>query len=504
MNPKTQATSIYNKGLEAYNSGDFMTGAQAFSQFVKLQPKNAEALLGLGMCLSKIGRFEHAIKHLQKAAKLKPMMPEVRVALGQIDAVLQNESGAVAHFERALAIRPYFGPAVLGLTDLYRKKGEFDKAADLIDKALAHTKELDFQLVGAFASLADRTGRHEDAIRMLEEALKQDLSKTHRMILLFKLADVLDKSKEYEQAWEVAEQANALKFVLWDADKYDRCVDKLISVWTRERMQAMPKAGSDSEQPVFVVGMPRSGTSLIEQIIASHPQGAGAGELAELLVIASKFEGMREPKGIVFLQDVNRLRAPAIKQAAEHYLQSLRHTCEITGGDPNADRIVDKLPYNYILLPLVQILFPNAKIIHVHRDPRDVCVSNFFQDFLGPLGYSYNINHMARCYADYERIIAHMHEVIDLPILDVRYESLVSDPEPEIRKILDHIGLPFDEACLEFHKAKREVHTASLEQVRKPMYTSSKARWRRYGSKLDPLISELRAAGVHLPDDDSE
>ena len=217
-------------------------------------------------------------------------------------------------------------------------------------------------------------------------------------------------------------------------------------------------------------------------------------------VAATRQQQLKVHRAMVFFNDETKATPQTLARECEEYLKSVHRISAQLGDKTEFTRIVDKLPYNYQVLPLIQMMFPNARVIHTVRDPRDVCVSCYFQDFLGELGYSYNLDHLAHYYAQHTRIMDHMKSVLDIPILEVRYEELVTDPEPRIREMLDHLGLEFHEDCLNFHASKRAVHTASLDQVRKPMYTSSSQRWKRYGSKIEPLLAALKDAGVELPE----
>ncbi|GAB5496224.1 MAG: tetratricopeptide repeat protein [Phycisphaerales bacterium] len=493
---------MYLQGKHAHESGNFEIAAQLFDQLVKKEPRNAVLQFALATSLMKLKKFEPAMKHLEKAAKLKPMMPEIHATMGAIERTCLNEDAAIKHYQRAMAIRKDFPPAIYGLTDLYRKLGRFDDAVDLITKALERSPSADPHLAEAFAVIAKDAGREQDAIDHIRKVLETDVPITTRSSLNFRLAGLLDSIKEHNQAWETVVLANDQKVTRWDPVAYETDVEDAIKYWTRERVEQAPSSGSDSEVPVFVVGMPRSGTSLVEQIIASHPAGAGAGEINALPIAACRQQGIRYHNGMVFLRDISKITSQSLSRECDEYLASARRISSQVGDEAGAERIVDKLPYNYQILPLIQMMFPKARVIHTVRDPRDTCISCFFQDFLGELGYSYNLKHLAAYYAQHERIMEHMKKVLDIPVLEVRYEQLVEEPEPGIRAILDHIGLEFHEDSVRFYESKRAVHTASLEQVRKPMYKTSSARWKRYGELIEPLTVALAGAGVSLPTED--
>lgn len=490
---------MYLQGKQAHESGNFEIAAQIFSRLAKQEPRHAILQFALGTSLMKLKQFDAAMKHLEKASKLKPMMPEIHATMGTIERSRQNEQTAIKHYERALAIRKDFPPAIYGLSDIYRKLGRFDDAVELIVGAIERSDTIDAHLAESLAIVAKDAGREQQAIDLLHALLDTDVPITTRSALHFRLAGLLDSTGQHEEAWDTVTLANEQKVTRWDHVAYAADVDHMLSYWTRQRVEEVPSSGSDSEVPVFVVGMPRSGTSLIEQIIASHPQGAGAGEMNALPIAASHLQRVRH-REMVFLRDVSQITPELLNHACNEYLANAKRISAQVGDADDATRIVDKLPYNYQLLPLIQMMFPKARVIHTLRDPRDVCISCYFQDFLGELGYAYDLRQLASYYAHHERIMSAMKEVLDIPILEVKYEELVADSEAGIRRILDHVGLSFHEDCLRFYASDRAVHTASLEQVRKPMYTTSRARWKRYGDKISPLTEALSDAGVQLPE----
>ena len=253
------------------------------------------------------------------------------------------------------------------------------------------------------------------------------------------------------------------------AEDYDRkqishLIDGMIRVYSRESLATIGAAGSSSEKPVFVVGMPRSGTSLAEQIIASHPAACGAGELPYWANLVAKDDGLT--RGI--------LSEPARLKAAEEYLRILE------GFSGSASRIVDKATVNSDFLGLIYSVFPNARVIYMQRDPVDTCLSCYFQQFLTGINFAFDLSDLVHYYREHQRIMAHWRAVLPPGfILEVPYEELVADQEAWSRKMIDFIGLEWDARCLEFHTNRRQVTTASTWQVRQKIYKSSVARWRQ-------------------------
>ena len=305
----------------------------------------------------------------------------------------------------------------------------------------------------------------------------------------FALGRVLDDQERHGEAFECYAEANALfrqseaeAGRRFDANSLREQIDAIIRTCTADAILGQPDAAAPSELPVFIVGMPRSGTSLIEQIVASHSQVFGAGELMEIGRLATNLrDGVdaRLPRG----------RPAEARRLAEAHLYRLR---TLGGG---RSRVIDKMPDNIFELALIAALFPGARIIFSKRDPRDICLSCFFHRFGGSSQlFSYDLLDCGRRYLEQQRLVAHWQQVLPLRMIEVEYEKLVADLETESRRLIAFIGLPWEAACLDFHRTDRAVLTASAWQVRQPLYTRSAGRWRAYQAHLAPLLHLLDAA----------
>jgi hypothetical protein len=284
-----------------------------------------------------------------------------------------------------------------------------------------------------------------------------------------------DDIKDFPRAFQNFKRGNELlKTAAEDYDRKERShlIDESIRVYSRDAISKIGAPGSSSTKPVFVVGMPRSGTSLAEQIIASHPEGSGAGELPYWADLIAKDTSL--------IRDI--LSVPTRPKVAEEYLRILE------GFSATASRVVDKAPVNSDFLGLIYSVFPNARVIYMQRDPVDTCLSCYFQQFLTGINFTFDLSDLVHYYREHRRIKAHWRAVLPPGfILDVPYEELVVDQETWSRKMLDFIGLEWDARCLEFHANKRQVTTASAWQVRQKIYKSSVARWRNYEKFIGPL-----------------
>jgi hypothetical protein len=257
----------------------------------------------------------------------------------------------------------------------------------------------------------------------------------------------------------------------------------LINIFSHEALQRAPRAGNCSERPIFIVGMPRSGTSLVEQILSMYPGVAAAGELADIGLLASELQELIEKSDPV--NDITQLSREQCDAFAQRYFDLL------SGRYPNAIRVTDKMPQNFLYLGWIALLFPKARVIHCVRDPLDTCLSCYYQMFTGDHPYAYDLANLGAYYRQYQRLMLHWGEVLDIPIFEVCYEDFVRDPEELGQAMVDFCSLKWDKRCLEFYKSERSVATASFQQVRRPIYSSSMGRWQHYADHLEPLKKAL-------------
>jgi len=307
-----------------------------------------------------------------------------------------------------------------------------------------------------------------------------------RLIARFALGKLYDDCSEYDKAFEHYAIGNALKrrSIDFDADEHTAWVDRVLDTFTEEFFRVHANEGNQSTRPVFIIGMIRSGTSLVEQILASHSCVYGAGELLEIPGLVRDLPDILQTQG-TYPECIRRLDSRAIRVASERYLQAL------AGRDDQALRVIDKLPTNFLYLGLIAVMFPNAHIVHCRREPLDTCLSIYFQRFSQGHHYAYDFEDIAAYYAEYERLMRHWKKVLPVKILDVSYARLVDDLEAETRRMLGFCDLQWEETCLAFHRSARSVRTASSWQVRQPLYRTAQARWKHYGAHLEGLRKAL-------------
>lgn len=302
--------------------------------------------------------------------------------------------------------------------------------------------------------------------------------------LHFAAAKIFDKQKIYDEAFKHYKAANDMVRTLYDSVTHADKTTRLIEKFSTGFFMQMPKAENHDERPIFIVGMPRSGTSLTEQILAAHSKVYAAGELKDLSAIIN-FNILGSSAAESFLKDLDTLTIQQINAMAQTYLDKLSN---LSG---TALRVTDKMPQNYFLLGYIQLFFPGARIIHCRRDPMDTCLSIYFQNFIEQHQYAKSLFDIGTHYYQYERLMNHWREVLTLPYMELSYEDLVNDQENMTRKLLEFAGLEWEESCLQFHKVDRTVDTASFDQVRQPLYTKSMARWKNYEIYLDELKEGL-------------
>jgi hypothetical protein len=296
--------------------------------------------------------------------------------------------------------------------------------------------------------------------------------------LHFAAGKILDSLKRHNEAIEEFKLGKEVKGHDFDVDTYRRWVDATINMFSAEFIKEHAGVGDPSEVPVFIVGMPRSGTTLTEQICASHPDVYGAGELIDMKRLTRSI-------GSTNVSLFRALDPENLPKVGAQYLSRLRlHS-------PDALRIVDKMPHNFELLGFVALLFPNARIIHCRRDAIDTCLSCFMTDFNEWHAYSADLHKLGLYYREYDRLMRHWNTVLPGRVYESRYEDLIAEPETEFRKLIEHLGLPWDDACLQFYNQNRTVNTPSQLQVRQPIYKSSVKRWKNYEGSIQPLIDGL-------------
>jgi hypothetical protein len=316
--------------------------------------------------------------------------------------------------------------------------------------------------------------------------VSEELTPASHVGLLFALGTELDRRREFDAAFECFSRGNALRRRQqpFDPDRDRRLHGQLREVFTREFLAERVGQGNPDPAPIFIVGMPRSGSTLVEQILASHPAVDGTYELPELGQVARSAE-LERTDGLAYPAVLHQLDAAALAGLGAQYLALTR----VHRG--SAPRFTDKMPNNYLHVGLLALILPNARIINVRRHPLDTCLSCYMQLFAHGQSFSYDLRDLGEHYLQYQRLMDHWHSVLPGHVLDLQYEDLVADFEGQLRRLLDYCQLPWDDRCLSFHETRRAIRSASSEQVRRPLYGSASNRWRNYQHHLTPLLEPL-------------
>lgn len=477
MDDLVQAESWYEKALEA-------------------EPDRLEARCGLASVLGDEGDGAAAVEEFRKILAEHPDCFEAQQGLGNALWGEGDAEGAIAAMRSAVALRPENAGALAGLATILASAGNVEEANDSNRAALA----INPRCIPALSNLAlNLRGKLAEAdAETMEELLKAKWPhQGPRSSLHFGLAHYWDGRKEFARAAEHAVAANALHTEYkrergwhYQPEEYEHYVDQMIGTFSADHFRRTHGMGNDSETPVFIVGMPRSGTTLTEQILASHPRVFGAGERnfasRAFHSLPSLMGRSEEATDCLAEAGVTEIRA-----LADWHLEQLRMLLEKAGLQSGGiDRVVDKMPDNYSVLGWIATAFPKARIIHCRRDMRDVAVSCWMTPFK-EIRWAFDLRHIGLRILQYERIMEHWKKVLPVPVLEIDYEETVADQAGQTRRLLEFVGLPWDDACLDFHKTERLVRTASVTQVRQPIYKRSLERWRHYEAALGPLLEIL-------------
>ncbi|RWO33654.1 MAG: sulfotransferase family protein [Mesorhizobium sp.] len=454
-----------------------------FARAVGEEPKNPYYHLSLGEAYVKVSEYAPAIKHMQYALELQPGLIEALCALGRTYTAFDKPDMALPLYEKALKINRDHPKVRAGLASALSGLGRMDEAAAYLKQAIARR----IGVPAAYNDLVQTrnfTEEPEELQSILRELGNPKLGSEGAQQLHHAAGKVLNDLKRYDEAFDHFNKAKQASGQRFDIDLYRRWVDSMIETVTPEFLAARAGYGNPSEAPVFVVGMPRSGTTLTEQICASHPDVHGAGELSKLSRVANAI-GLKTSSAGDLNQPITSITEDLSRTLAEEHLSYLRERA------PAALRVVDKTPHNFELIGLIGLLFPNARIIHCRRDAIDNCVSCFVLNFSEAHSYNTDLNTLGLYYREYDRLMRHWNEVFPGLIFENRYETLVEDQEAQSRRLIDCLGLPWDDACLRFFDRDGSVNTPSRWQVRQPIYKSSVKRWKNYENEIQPLIQSL-------------
>ena len=461
----------------------------AFIKAIEAAPDNSMYCFNLANLYLNTGNNEEAIKYYSRAIELNNNYVDAYNNLGQAHYRIRNLEEAENAYSKAIELNSDYAFAYNNLGILYQDNGDFNAAMVSYKNALKASPNFVLALSN-IAKLKKCTSAKDETINKLAHIFENiDITNEEEIIISFALGKLFDDCGEYEKAFHNFERGNMLSALNSEFNKetHQTFIGNIKRSFNSNYFNTIKHRGSESSQPIFVLGMPRSGTSLVEQIIASHSMVTGSGELD----FFNQLTGLTEsgPDYIntlpIYWQNAGK---EIFEKTAEDYLILLSQN-----DQGESQRIVDKMPYNYLHLGLITILFPNAYIINCERNPYDTCLSIFFQYFEGMHDYSYRLEDLGYYYKQYKSLMSHWKSNIKNPMMTVKYEDLIDNCEFSSKKIIEFLDLTWEENCLNFYKTKRFVHTRSNVQVRQPIYTTSVNRWKNYQEYLDPLRKEIES-----------
>lgn len=424
---------------------------EIYLQILKEDPDNADAKHLLGLIRADQDLYEESIALITAAMRINPTASSFHHNIAGIYRRLGETAEAERQFREAIRLKPDYGEAYQGLAEVV----QFSSDDPLLTQ-------------------------------LLEQLDNSDLDGRIRCYFHFAAGKIYDDIGDYRRAFQQYQQGNVAAGRRFDSAAHRQRIKDTIYVYSRDYLKRRGVVGNESEIPVFVVGMPRSGSTLIEQILASHSSIYGAGELNDLQAVVRTTQELSSANN-PYPNCIPQLSSGSLRRLASAYLNRV----EKLADDKEISRIVDKHPLNFQFLGLIFDMFPRAKVIHSRRDPLDTCLSCFFQNFTIGQDYSFDLKQLAHFCNDYKRLMEHWDVLYPDSILTVDYESLIENQEAESRRMIKFCDLNWEDACLAFHKTERVVKTASFMQVRQPIYESSRGRWKRYANQLREVAAIL-------------
>lgn len=473
----------FRLGIVLDSNCEYKKAIEAYKQALKLNPEFNDVHLNLGLAYSNLENPQKAIEHY-KIYQNHNNNDSVNVNLGAAYFKLNNYEQALAYFKKAMEINNNNLDALNNYADVLLKMGEFDKSAEMFSKVLEQNPDNIFALTSYL--FLGRENNSDSVANKLEQLIETDLGEKHKVSALFSLADYYDKVNAYDKAFKFYELGNNLikNVTGFSASSVEKKFNQIISVFTKEFIFNNKLNINSDVTPVFVLGMPRSGTTLVEQILASHTEVFGAGELNSIKKVLKEFFDVSDYSN-VYPGEIADLDEKTLAALGNEYINDIK-----TYATDNVKYIVNKMPDNFMFIGLIKMWFPNAIVIDCERDPRDICWSIYKKKFIGAHEYSHSLTDLAEYYHLYQKLMKHWKSIFSKSELyTVCYERLVRQPESEIKMLINHCGLEWQDQLLSFHNVKRVNKTASSIQVRQKMYTSSIGTWEPYREFLGPILA---------------
>jgi len=473
-------------GIIAFAASDIDEAERLFRRTVKLAPDYVSAIIDLGNTLKEQNRYQEAIECFREAIRLEPVNAKAYFLLASTLSPAALSYDAIEAYERVLELRPRHAGAKLGLGHMLKTVGRQEDAVQAYRECI-ELKPDKGETYWSLANLKTYQLTDEDIEEMESQVGKEGIGEESEVNFLFALAKAHEDRRDFKRAWEYYQKGNSTRRMLEHYDPVGTEVqnDTIIEVFDKKFIEESSGLGNPDNSPIFVVGLPRSGSTLIEQILASHSQVEGTSELPYIQQVGRSLDRNRAD-GVNYPEALQELGEKHFKALGQEYLDRAQmHRVE------GAPRFIDKMPNNFPSVGFIHLILPNAKIIDARRYPLDSCLSCYRQLFGKGQPFTYDLTDIGEYFLQYQRLMDHWHEIIPDRMLTVQYEDVVTDFELQVRRLLDYCDLPFEEACLRFHDTDRPVRTASSEQVRQPIYAKSVHFWRNHEQHLGELTEVL-------------
>ena len=465
-------------GILAFKSGNHDIAEAMLTKALKLDPTYTLVWANLAQVFSVTAQLDKAKKSFKNILNMEPKNGLIWAEYGTVLTKLANYKEGRDAYLKALEFKPDSPRVHLSLGHVYKTMGEIDNSVNSYKNTIIqnnHSGE-------AYWSLANLKtySFSENEINKMEETLKEDMSDIERSQMHFALGKAYEVKKDFDNSFKNYYEGNKVKkgLIKYSSDDTTENTKRILNFFNQENIQNLSKSSSNNKDPIFVLGMPRSGSTLVDQIISSHSKVDGTQELPNIIKIAAELNNDSQNTYPEVLKELDNTK---LSDLGKNYIT------ETAWARENAPFFVDKMPNNFIHIGLIKTILPNAKIIDTRRDPMDTCFSCFKQFFARGQLFTYSLEDLGKYYTDYIRAMNHWHNIYGKDIFTVHYDNVVNETEETIRELIDYCNLPFEQECLEFYNSSRPVKTPSAEQVRQPIYKSGLNYWKNYDKHLLPL-----------------
>jgi len=473
----------YNLGSSLLLLNKYKEALEVSIEGLKLEKNDVHLLLNAGNACYGLNELAHAEEYFQHVLELNPDMAEVHYNLAKLLSNQNKLEQSLFHYQAATRLEPDFLDAVAGEVNVLIEQGEMELACKRLEPYLA-IRNSNSKLALASSALATDARQQHDSINILEQVLKSGISSKEDLRQIhFQLGKLYDQVRSYDLAFMHYQKGNQYNTIQFDCVEHRNHIEQIISAFSQKDWLQLIRAKNDSELPVFIVGMPRSGKTLVEQILSSHTHVTGAGERNDIYEFT---EIVEQKMGKPFPSKVSELTEEELNELANIYLSNRQ-----AEALPGSTRVTDTMPFNVDRLGFIMMLFPRARIIHCRREPRDLLLECYFKDFSKGHLYSTDLANLACRYQEYLRISQHWKDTLELPQYEVNYEELVREPERVIRQLLEYLGLEWQPRCLEFYKTDN-VRLTSKPVFEESLNDNSVGHWKNYEQHIQPLLDALQ------------